>query len=206
MKFMDKDGKLFGKLNVIDALVLVVLVAVIAVVGVKLAGGGTGNSADGGDQQSAGNENWICFTVRATSVDPMSYAVVEKFVNGEGNVYDPILSSNDGGVDGYVISAIATPHISYVATEDGRLLTVESTGDDKRLDVVLVCVANVDDFTYNKFSTQEIRAGRSYTLKTTHFEFTSTILSVEWTEGYEDLAQWADLDALSALRKSWVGA
>ena len=206
MKFMDKDGKLFGKLNIIDAVALV-LILVVAVVGIKMvAGGGLGNSSGGGSAQPVSKENWICFTVRASSVDPDAYAVVEKFVNGEAGVYDAILSSNDGGVDGYIIGASASPHITYVPTEDGRVLAVESSGDDKRLDVVFVCVANVDDFVYNKLSTQEIRAGRSYTVKTTHFEFSSTVLSVEWAEGYEDLTQWADLDALSALRKSWVGA
>ncbi len=38
--FIDKKGKLFGKINIIDLLILVILVAAIAVLGVKFLGKG----------------------------------------------------------------------------------------------------------------------------------------------------------------------
>lgn len=40
--FIDKKGKLFGKINIIDFLILVILVAAIAILGVKFLGGGRG--------------------------------------------------------------------------------------------------------------------------------------------------------------------
>ena len=36
MKVVDEKGKLFGKLNIIDLLVIVLIIAVVVVVGVKV--------------------------------------------------------------------------------------------------------------------------------------------------------------------------
>ncbi len=43
--FIDKKGKLFGKINIIDLLILIILVAAIAILGVKFLGGGRGTDS-----------------------------------------------------------------------------------------------------------------------------------------------------------------
>ena len=43
--FIDKQGKLFGKINIIDLLILVVLVLAIVILGAKFLGGGKGQDA-----------------------------------------------------------------------------------------------------------------------------------------------------------------
>ena len=44
MSIIDRKGKLFGKLNIIDLIAIVLIVAVIALVGYKLVSSGGGSS------------------------------------------------------------------------------------------------------------------------------------------------------------------
>lgn len=195
MKLIDEKGKLFGKLNVIDALVLLVVIVAVALVGVKLLQSGQGSQGDAGSA-----EHWIIYTVEAAEVEPAVYEVVKNFVDAENGKMDQMFAST-GLLDAYVIDVQATPHVTYVESADGTVKMVESSGEDDRLDLLFTCVANVENFENNTVGTQEIRANIPHILKTTHFEFrTGVVLSVEWLDSREGLSSVLDLDVLQTYR------
>lgn len=175
MKLMDEKGRLFGKLNIIDALVAVILIVAVAFVGMKLKGNNDVVSTSSGSTE-------IEFTVLYYGALPENYEVVRNFVNAEQGLSDQMMAGSEL-LPGYVVDCVATPHISYVTTDEGEILTVESSGNDTRLDLLFTCRATVTDTVTNKLGSQEIRSGISHILKTTHFEFSgSRILSVKWLE------------------------
>lgn len=203
MKLIDEKGKLFGKLNIIDALVLLVVVLAVALVGLKA---WQNHQAQLEQQEAEENkveeEHWVYYTVKVTEVDPEVYEVVERFVDAESGKMDQMVSS-DGLEDGFVIGVTAAPHVTYVECSDGTVKRVESSGEDGRLDLTFTAVANVKDFIKNRMGGQEIRANIPYILKTTHFEFRdSVILSVDWMESREALGSILDLDEMQALREA----
>lgn len=176
MKLIDEKGRVFGKLNIIDLLALILIAAVAVFVGVKL--GGPSESDDGA---TPGESAMIRYRVQVNSVDPSTYAVLEQYVNAAEGKKDQLLS-NATLIDGYVVDCEASPHISYVATDDGQVKAVESSGNDDRLDVIVTIEALVPNSVTNTVVSQEVRAGKvGYTVKTAHIEFLSgTVLSVEW--------------------------
>lgn len=174
MKIMDEKGRLFGKLNIIDLLVLVAVAAAAFFLGGRLLGGGGGGSAS--------QPVYLEFTVRATGVDPASYETVRQFVDVGAGLRDQLMA-NGQLLDGYVVDVVATPHISYDILPDSSTTAVESTGADTRLDLLFTCVATVTDPITQELGTQEIRAGIPHILKTTHFEFqASRVISVKWLD------------------------
>jgi hypothetical protein len=113
---------------------------------------------------------------------PESFDTVTQFVNKELGLRDQMMTG-DELVSGYVVDAVASPHITYVSADDGTVKAVESSGNDRRLDVVFTCIATVYDPVTHKLGTQHIRAGIPHVLKSTHFEFQgSQVLSVKWLE------------------------
>ena len=174
MKFIDEKGRLFGRLSIIDLLVLILIIGAAVFVGTKLANRGGGTTVD--------NSTRLEFTVLSTEVDPATYEVVKRYVDGAAGLRDQLMTGSTL-CDGYVIDVVATPHVTYVECSDGTVKRVESSGDDTRLDLLFTCVANVSSPLTNSLGSQEIRAGIPHIIKTTHFEFQdSKVLSVEWLE------------------------
>ena len=174
MKFIDEKGRLFGKLSIIDLLVLILIIAAAVFVGTKL--------ADRNDTGEVDNSTRLEYTVLATEVDPSTYEVVKQYVDSASGLKDQMMTGSTL-CDGYVIDVVATPHVTYVECDDGTVKRVESSGDDTRLDLLFTCVATVSSPVTNSLGSQEIRAGIPHILKTTHFEFQDAkILSVTWLE------------------------
>ena len=69
MSVIDKKGKLFGKLNIIDLLAILLIVAVLALIGYKL----TSNS---GGLAGAGQK--VVYTVEVKNVDAAVYESLQK--------------------------------------------------------------------------------------------------------------------------------
>lgn len=203
MKLIDEKGRLFGKLNIIDALVLVIMVLAVALVGYKV---WTNHQVQ--SQQALENgsqeENWLIYTVKIEEVDAVTYEAVKRYVDKNSGLIDQMFT----GVtmqDGYVVDVTGNPHVTYVECEDGTVKRVESSGEDDRVDMVFTCVANVKDTQNNNLGGQEIRTGIPYIMKTPHFEFrTGEVTSVIWLENREELAQYIDLDALNTIRGAFL--
>lgn len=159
MSVIDRKGKLFGKLNIIDLLAILLIVAVLALVGYKL----TSNS--GGGLAGAGQK--VVYTVEVKNVDADIYASLQK------EALPSQLTAANELLDAYVTDIQGTPADpnSYNMKWDG------STGDltlsqdqDGSYDVVFTIEGTVKDNLTSELGTQEIRVGKTHIVKTTTFE------------------------------------
>lgn len=180
MKILDEKGKLFGKINIIDLLVILLVVAVAAVAAVRL----LPKAQEPAPSDAETETTPITYQLRLTGVDPLTYESVRAFVDPEAGKKDQLFSSDSGNkfLDAYVVDCVATPHVEYVKTDDGQIKRVESSGEDKRLDLLFTVEANVTSTITNKVGRQQVRTGISQVLKTTHFEFSCVVVAVQWPE------------------------
>lgn len=171
---IDEKGRLFGKINVVDLLVLVVVVILVAVLGFKLLGRRNTGGAD-----SAGSSSTLVYTVQVTQVNPAVYEDVQRWIPG-----DQLMSGSDLLNGCYVTAVEAKPHqvTGSVSASDGtRSVTFPVDGNDL-LDLTFTIEANVGYTLANTVGIQEVRTGKSHTVKTQHFELTGTILSCDWED------------------------
>ena len=73
MSIIDKKGKLFGKLNIIDLIAVILIVAVVALLGYKL----TSNQGGG----LAGEGQPVVYTVKIRNVDQRIYDFIQDEVD-----------------------------------------------------------------------------------------------------------------------------
>lgn len=170
MKIIDEKGKLFGKLNIVDLLVILVVIA--AAVFLVLRQETDTESGNGGETAT------LTYQALVRGVDPSYYDSIRQFVNPEEGKSDQLLSNNSP-IDAYLVDFEATPHAEYVTTDDGQIKRVQSD-EDKRLDLLFTVEAKVDDLVTNTVGTQQIRVGTSHVLKTIHCEFNTYVVSANW--------------------------
>ena len=171
-----KDGKLFGKINIIDLLVILIAVAVVVMVALKMTGhlGGTNTAAT----------TKVVYTARVERVDRDVYEAAAAFVESAkaaGKEGDRLMANGEL-LNGYITDVAAVPHEkTTVGTFEGGF-SVTSDGDT--LDVTFTIVAYGVDTITTKIGTQEVRVGKGHIVKTTHFEFAnSTVVTCEWANG-----------------------
>ena len=164
MKILDSKGKLFGKINLVDCLVVLVILAVVIAAALKL----TGSSVS--DLTSGSNAVTIRYEVLCPKIDPTTsdYAVTE--------IGKQLMNSCEM-IDAYITDCVIEPHIEPVEAADGTLHYVEDTTVH---DLRFTIDANVQ-FVGNAYSvgTQELRVGKSHIVKTVGLEVNGTILSME---------------------------
>lgn len=172
MKLIDEKGKLFGKINIIDLLVLVVVIAALAFAAFRLLGGGDANPVDAATK--------LTYTARVGPVDQETYDEVLRQLEAAGG-RDQLMADGEL-VDGYVTGVVAEPHKTYEADANGQVVaSTEDPANGGRYDLIFTVEANVPSVTTNKVGTQEVRVGKTHILKTTHFEFSyATILTCDW--------------------------
>ncbi len=171
MKLVDEKGKLFGKLNIIDLLAILVLIAAVIFAAVRFLGPSDGDSAVSGAK--------LTYTAMVGAVEPDVYAEVLRQMEAAGG-RDQLMANGDL-VDAYVVNVEAVPHVNYTADAAGNMVRSEEDYDNGRLDVTFTIEANVPDVTTSLVGTQEVRVGKAHIVKTTHFEFGySVITSCNW--------------------------
>ena len=161
MKIINEKGKLFGIINVVDLLVLVAAIAVVAGVGYKLFA-----------KQIASPQVSLTMTVRVRGATPFLVNEVQRnsqvgksLVNGNSYVNAQI---TDMKIDDYN---------QQVTTADGRIVTAT---DPEKKDLVFTITTKVSKGTpAPAIGTQEVRAGRTFIVKTNDFETTGNIDSVD---------------------------
>ncbi|MDO4515983.1 MAG: DUF4330 family protein [Bacillota bacterium] len=171
MSIIDKKGKLFGKLNIIDLIVIVLIVAVVALLGLKLKGGQEGGLAGEGQP--------VVFTVQVDGVEEGVYT----FIRNELEKGPSQLIASGEMLEGYVTAVEGT----LIENDDAALREnsyggLSSVKYDRAgtYDLVFTIEATVTDNLTSKLGTQEIRVGKSHIVKTTTFELENgTILSCE---------------------------
>ncbi len=168
MKVVDEKGKIFGKLNIIDLLVILLLIVAVCLVAIKvLRHDGAGN----------GSGTTLTYTVEIDGVAKSVYEEVKSFLPADGS--GDQLMANGALVDAYVTDVKAIPHVNYGVNDAGQATV--STEQNGRLDLIFTVRANVFNTITNEVGTQEVRVGKTHILKTTHFEFINgTILSCDW--------------------------
>lgn len=174
---MDKNGKLFGKINIIDLLVIVIAVAVVAAVALKM----TGHL---GAVRSETGTN-ITYTVRVEGVDREVYDNIQKYIDQAISQQKPgdQLMSNGDLLNGYITGVTAQPHETkaQLTTTEGALVIpmMEDT-----VDLTFTVQAYIANNIKTEVGSQEVRVGKTHIIKTTHFELINGIvLSCEWEGG-----------------------
>ena len=164
---LDEKGRLFGKINIIDLLVLLLVIVIAVVVGIKLMGGG---GLLGGDTQGA----TITYTVKVSGVDPTVYD------NIKGYKGDALMASGAVIAGSEVVDITQAPHTASatIDTQSGALVVPV---DQDLVDVTFTIKARVPDVTTNEVGTQEVRIGKTHTVKTIHFELSDgVVMSCSW--------------------------
>lgn len=171
---IDEKGKLFGKINIIDLLVLLVVVIAAVVLAVKFLGGGGGGGGKGGTT--------LTYTVMVPAVLPEVYNNIQEYIPGgpEGSK-DQLMASGEL-LDGYVVSVTGKPHQSNatITTQDGALVVPL---DRETFDLTFEIQVKVTNKITNEVGTQEVRIGKQHIVKTQHFELTNgTIIDCDWSD------------------------
>lgn len=160
MKIIDKNGKLFGKINVMDIIiVLLVIVIGVAVIN-KLNNKGSGTAIS-----SAKKDIYIVAEAYSQAPD-----IAESIVEGEAlvaqNKYQP------GNID-----YVDIRDDDYVATtKDGKLVAAKDSSR-KTIEVGINCKANISG-PYIDSGGQEIKVGLPYWIKTSNGQIKGLVKEV----------------------------
>lgn len=168
---MIKDGKLFGKLNLMDLLIVIIALGVAVMVGLKFTG--SQRTDDGGVD--------IVYTVKVEAVDPTVVQSIQSFITqaqADGKPGDQLMANNQM-INAYVTQVSAAP------SQGGRLqldptgqLALNSQGGQ---DLIFTIVGKANNTIQTQVGSQEVRVGRSHIVKTSHFELVNGItLTCEW--------------------------
>lgn len=157
MKVVDEKGKIFGKLNIIDLLVILLLVVAVALVAFKVL------RQDGAGHIAATS---IVYTVEVDGVDKSVYEEILSFLPEDGS--GDRLMANGAMLDAYVTNVTAVPHVNYGVNAQGQATV--STEQNGRLDLIFTIKANVTNNVTTEVGTQEVRVGKTHIVKTVNFE------------------------------------
>ena len=163
MKVLDEKGKLFGKINLIDLIVIVVLVLVVAAVGWKLAGSQITDAI-------ANNNPTIRYEVVCPKIDPDACEFAVTQVGGQ-------LMSNGDLLDGYITDCVIEPYLETVLDADGNVKQVEDPASHNLRFTIEAKVSEVAN-AYG-LGSQELRVGKSHIVKTVELEFNGYITAME---------------------------
>ena len=165
---IDEKGRLFGKLNIVDLLVILVVLIAVVVLGVKFLGGREGSAVNP-------TTTPVTYTVLVTGVRPEVYESIQEYIPGQ-------LMASGEMLDGYVTAVTAVEHEEQI--------TVSTTGNavvfplnQGLLDLTFTVECNVVNPVTTEIGTQEVRVGKSHILKTDRFEVVGLITDCTWGDG-----------------------
>ncbi len=157
-RFLDERGRFFGKVNVIDLLVLLVIIAVVVFAVVRMTGGSS--------ETVPVRVTYTVEAVRQASVDALQ---------AKGEVTD------DGGtVLGKVEEVVVTPTLEEFLTPDGELKAFESPVFSD-VSIVVLGEGRVSGSTV-RIGSVPMRVGKKVTLVGTGYEVQTVIMGVVWGE------------------------
>lgn len=164
MKIINEKGKLFGIINVVDLLLLIAVIAVVGAIGWQLFGSKVNDVVSPQVELTA--EVVIVGTPPRIIDEVLRQDLVGKRLVAGNEYMNAVIT--DVWLEDYIIQAIR---------DDG--IIVDATDPSKK-DVVIKISTNVaKDTPSPKIGSQEVRAGRTFILKTQTFECSGTIRYVE---------------------------
>lgn len=167
MKVIDEKGKLFGKLNIIDLLVIVLIIAVAVVLGAKLLGG---------EDTVAAASTKLTYVVRVTGQQADIAQRLAQYVDPETGKKDQLMSEGQL-LNGYVVNYWTEP-TRYNRSIYGEIDIVneEDATEAGLTDICFEIEVSVASAVKNEVGTQEVRMGKTHIVKTTHFEFSNGLI------------------------------
>lgn len=173
-----KNGKVFGKINIIDLLVILIVIVAAVAVALKMTGHFGPARVDVGTD--------FTYTVKAESIDPEVYESIKGYIEAaqaKGKPGDQLMANGEL-LPGYITSVTATPRPDNAALTTSNGVVSVTTGQTGRLDLVFEVQAHTGNNIKTDLGTQEVRVGKQHIIKTTHFELPyGTILTCTWAGG-----------------------
>ena len=171
---IDEKGRLFGKINIVDLLVILVIIIAAAVLGIKFLGP---------DSSVAINPKTthVTYQVLVESVQP---AVYESII--DNNYVPSTLMASGEFLDGQVVAVESKPHTTNATVSASGDMLMVST-DKELLDLIFTIECNVVNPITTEIGPQEVRVGKSHIVKTDKFEFSNgVIIDCQWDDGTEE--------------------
>ncbi|WP_031476784.1 DUF4330 domain-containing protein [Agathobaculum desmolans] len=167
MKIINEKGKLFGVINVVDLLVLVAAVAVAAGVGYKLFAPQI--------VEATAKQVEMSVTVRVRGATPFLVEEVER----NSQIGKKIVSGNSF-TNATITDMKIEDYVQQMPTADGE---IRDAVDPSKKDLVFTIETTVPEGTASpSIGTQEVRAGRTFIVKTNDFETSGNIDMVDIAE------------------------
>ena len=168
---IDEKGRLFGKINIVDLLVILVILIGAAVVAVKFLGPGSTAAINPA-------KTHVTYQVLVEGVQPEVYENIQEHIPGT-------LMASGEFLDGQVTAVTATPHASEASVSaSGEMLLVPVDSD--LVDLVFTIECNVVNPVTTEIGPQEVRIGKTHIVKTDKFELTNgVIIDCAWGDGTE---------------------
>jgi len=161
-RFLDERGRIFGKVNIVDLVVLLVIAAVVVFAVVRM----TGDSSE----TIPVSVTYAVEEVRQATVDALTDAVdIEAVVRDDG-----------GTVLGTVVAVSPTPSLEEHLMPDGELKVHESSVFND-IEIVLLGDGTVSNSTI-RIGNVPMRVGKKVTLIGSGFEVQTVIMKVAWDE------------------------
>lgn len=176
MKVINEKGKLFGIINIVDLLALLLVLFVAGVVAWKLFGDSIAETASKNREEAEraemlANRVKVTYTVRCANQRESAFEELEKFG------YPQQLAINEGVIDGaFVTAAYSEPSTGIFGDNEG--VSVESTYGS-RVDIVVTVEALVPPDAFITVGSQEVRVGKTHTVKTQFWEVVGIVETMD---------------------------
>jgi hypothetical protein len=162
-----KGKKLFGKLNIVDLVVILVVVAAAVFFAFRYLNVG----GSGADSSVEAEYTVVIEAMPKTLYEEIAASLPAKMISAEHDL------------DGTVVSSTAEPcTVEKIETNDNynsnTIYTIIPGENDQYVRAVFTCRASISSSVLNKFGEQELRIGRQHILKTRTFELVGTVASM----------------------------
>lgn len=163
MKAIDEKGKLFGIVNLIDLLVVLVLIAIVAAVGWKMVGSKVSDAVES-------TAPVYRYEVLCKEVDLDTCEFASTHLGGQ-------LLNNAGLLNGYVTACEVEPnYVAGIDSEGNPVLVENPEFHNLRFTIETSVSVSANAIAVG---TQELRVGKSHIVKTTELEVAGYITSME---------------------------
>lgn len=164
MKLINEKGKLFGIINVVDLICIIIALLLIVGVGWKILGPKV--------QETVSPTTTMTTVFRIRGASPHLLSELER--------RDPtgyqLIAGNDYVDGAFVTSMEFAPYVTQAIRDDGVIVDTE---DPSKRDVIITVESTISSTTpILKIGNQEVRSGRTFTLKTKYLETIAIIESV----------------------------
>ena len=173
-----KNGRLFGKLNIVDVLILLVVIAAVAFLAVRMVGGSGGETIAADEPSAQAN---LRYTVLCEDMPLMQAENAVTAVTAE----DYELKLDDDSILKVSPNQIFNSNkFQDAQITSAEILPQDDSADGPRVTVRFVIEAAAKN-TVGSFvvGTQEVRIGRDYTVKTVDIEMLGTVSAMEKLHG-----------------------